>query len=120
PLPSVPLTHDGDLRAQLVARRAQFFVDVAVARVELRRDLVLDERLIELAGRREPPAAEEVILRRAQARAIEPEPRVRVVGMLADGFRVLDDGAVVVLPALGVAAVAQRGRRDAPGCGEAE
>ena len=52
-------------------------------------------------------------------RAIEPEPRVRVVGMLADGFGVLDDGAVVILPALGVAAVAQRGRRDARGCGEA-
>ena len=48
---------DGDLGAQLVARRAQLLVDVAVGRVQLGGELVLDQRLIELAGGREAAAA---------------------------------------------------------------
>ena len=53
----LPSRGDGDRRAQLVARRAQFVVDVAARRVQLGRQLVLDERLVELAGRGEPAAA---------------------------------------------------------------
>jgi hypothetical protein len=49
-------------------------------RVQLGGDLVLDQRLIELAGGGEPAAAVEVILRGAQLGALERQPRVRVVG----------------------------------------
>ena len=72
---------------------------------------ILDQRLIEFAGRREPAAALEVILRRAQLRAIEREARVHVLRVQPHRLGVLDDRAVVVLPPLGVAAAAQRGRR---------
>ena len=51
------LARDGDLRAQLVARRAQLLVDVAARRVQLGGELVFDERLVELADGREPAAA---------------------------------------------------------------
>ena len=67
------------------------------------RELVLDERLIELAGGGEPAAAVKVILRGAQLRALERQARVRVVGAEAHGLGVLDDREVVVLAVLGVA-----------------
>ena len=51
-------------------------------RVQLGGELVLDQRLVELAGRGEPAAAVEVILRGAQLGALEREPRVGVVGLL--------------------------------------
>ena len=82
-------------------------------RVQLGGQLVLDERLVELAGRGEAAAALEVLLRGAQLRALERRAaRSASSGLSADGLGVFDDGEVVVLTLLGVAAAAA-GRADA-------
>ena len=62
--------------------RRKLLVDFAAARVQLRRQLVLDQRLIELAGRGEPPAAIEVIgRRRAASRDRAPAARPASSGL---------------------------------------
>ncbi len=101
------LAGHGHLGAQLVARGPQHLVDVAARGVHLGGDLVLDEGLVELPRGGEPPAAGEVVLRRREA---SPGPATRAHPCCpgrAPAPRVLDDGLVVVLPLLGVAAVAR-------------
>ena len=56
------VARDGDLRPQLVSCRVQFLVELTVGRIQLGGDLVFDQRLIELPGRRQPPSAREMIL----------------------------------------------------------
>ena len=59
--------------------------------------MVLAECLLEALGAGERAGAERVILRGAQSRAFEGEPRLVVVGVRAHGLGVFDDGQVVVL-----------------------
>ena len=74
--------------------------------------LVLDQRLVVLAGRRRTGGrARSDPRRRAAWRARAPCGRRRRPGLSAQRLRVFDDGAVVVLPALGVAAAAIGRRR---------
>ena len=76
---------DGDLRAQALAGFAQRGVGQGVGRVELGRELVLDQRLLVSFGGGEPPAGEEMFLGRAQPRPLERAAGVAVVGLGADG-----------------------------------
>jgi hypothetical protein len=59
-----------------------------------------------------------VLLGRAQLRALQAIARPRVVGIQAQGFRVLDNGVVVVLAEFGVAPAPARGRSGAAGSGK--
>ena len=61
-----------------------------------------------------------MVLRCAQLRTVQRQPRVRVVWVQADGFCVLDDRDVVVPALLGVATAAQRAGAGAAGGKEAE
>ena len=72
----------------------------ALAGIELGGELVFDQRLFELAGRRRAGGARgEVILRGAQLRAFEALLGVAAVGILAQQLGVFGDGEVVVLRA---------------------
>ena len=55
---------DGYLGAQLLPGVAQRGVDLRVGRIELGRELELDDRLFVALGRRQPAAADGVLLRR--------------------------------------------------------
>ena len=92
----LPVPRDGDLGAELLANVAQRFLDQRVARIQLRRELILAERLFVALGAGERARSEGVLLRRAQFRALERQTRVVVVGVGAKRLRVLDDGEVVV------------------------
>jgi len=90
---------------------------LAVRGVQLGSDLVLDQRLIELAGRSKPAAAVEVVLRRSQLGALERGTRVSIVGIEANSLGVLDHREVVVLTMFGGVAAMQR-RRGGAAAGE--
>ena len=61
------LLGDGDLRAELRAHRSHLVLDRSVARVQLGRELILDEGFFELADRRHPAGPGEVVLARRAA-----------------------------------------------------
>src|SRR5436190_270611 len=86
-----------DFYPELFALRPHLVIYLTIARVQLRGKLVFGERLFELSGRRQAARAHEMILRGPYFRALERRARVRVVGMLAQRFRVFDDGDVVFL-----------------------
>ena len=86
----------GQLGPDLLARILQRRLDIRVGRVQFRGELILGERVFVPLGRRQPPAAEEMVLRGAQPRPIEGQARVAIVGVEADDLRVFHDGAVVV------------------------
>ena len=97
----LPSIGHGQLGAQAHTRPAQLGLDVAVAGIELRGQLHLDQRFLELARRVQPAAAREMQLRGAQLCAFQGQARVEVVGVLLERLGVLDDGPVVVVGTLG-------------------
>ena len=70
--------------------------------------IVFDERLVELPDHGLSAATLEMVGRRPQLCAFEAQPRIGVVGTTAECVRVLDDGAVVVLPVFGVFSTSER------------
>jgi len=92
---------DDDLRSQLRADVAQRGVDVAAGRVHFRRDLVFDQRLVELAGRFEPAGTRHVILRGAELDALQHQQQCPVVGVSLERRGVFGDRPVVVLRLFG-------------------
>src|SRR6185436_14968483 len=99
--------------------RPQILVDGTARRIHLDRELVLDQRLFELAGRCQASAPFVVMLGGAKLGALEGRASVDAVGLEPGRLRVLDDREVVVLPSLGVASPRERSRRGATAQGEA-
>ena len=108
--PRLAVFPNGDLGPQLTTDHAQFGLDLGAGRRELRGNLVLDQRLLEFPGGCQTSATREVVLRGAKLGSVEAEPGVLVVRVLAKDPGVLRDGAVVVLPGLGIAGGGQRTR----------
>ncbi len=109
---------DSKFRSKLVTGDAQLLVDVAARRIQLRGELVLDQRLIVLAGCCEAAAALEMVRRGPQLGALERCPRLVVVGPQAKRLRILGDRAVVVLALFGGASVTIRSRGGAAAGGQ--
>jgi hypothetical protein len=92
---------DSHLRAELRANRPHFILYVAITWIELRRELIFNERCLELAERRQSPRGSEVNLCGTQARLFERRARSAIVGPGSDEFGVFDDRAIEVLLTLG-------------------
>ncbi len=90
-----------DLRSKLIADISKRVIDVAAARVHLGRDLVLDERLVQLARRFQTARARQMILARTEFRPLQRQLRGPVVGVFLEREGVFGDSPVVILGQLG-------------------
>ncbi len=112
------LARNRHLRAELIPRRTELVVNLAARRVQLGGELVFDQRLIELVRRGQSPPAGEVVGRGSEPGSLKTQACVLVVGVQAHRPGVFDNSPVVVLAALGLAAVAGRGGGGAAACDE--
>ncbi len=114
PLPRavLQLVHGGrgSPRRALLLRLLDLTPQGGRGRVQVARQPELVERLLEEAAAEEASPARGVLLGGAELRALEALPIGEAVGVLLERLRVLEDGAVVVLPPLGVLAGAEGGR----------
>src|SRR4029078_12414753 len=89
-------------------------------RIEVQREFELVQRLLVQATIQQAAPGRGVVGGRAEPRRLQSLAIADVVGMLLDGLRVLEDGAVEVLPALRARAGAVGGGGRAAGQGEGE
>jgi hypothetical protein len=98
----LPAARHGELCSQPLSRVLESSIRLLIGRIQLGRDLKLDDRFLVAVEADEPAAPGQMVLRGAELHAIQRRAGELVVRVRAHGLRVLDDGAVVLLVVLGL------------------